>query len=434
MRTALVEDPLLVASRQVLAAGEGPLVLAVSGGCDSMVLLSAIRRLAPDRIAAVATFDHGTGAAAREACELVRAECARMGVPVESGAAQLVGAGEASWRRARWEFLRRVASARGARVATAHSLDDHVETVLMRVLRGSGARGLAGLLASGEVVRPLVTTGRGAIRAFAASTGVPYVEDPSNASRQFLRNRIRLDLLPAMREVQPSIDVELVKLSVRAAEVRAGLEAEAARVSEVMPWGGVAVARGVVAGYPRTSLAALWPAIAGRAGVALDRRGTERVVAFTTVDGAVGHRVQVSGGWELHRTADRFELRRVAPATSGEVELDGSGPVRFDVWQLRPAPAKTSDPWSASLPLGSRVVVRRWQPGDRMVAAGAMGPRRVKRFLSDARIAAPYRARWPVVESDGVVVWIPGVRRSDAATDRPGRPAVSYQCEFDDRG
>ncbi len=80
------------------------------------------------------------------------------------------------------------------------------------------------------------------------------------------------------------------------------------------------------------------------------------------------------------------------------------------------------------------MVVRRWRPGDRMIAAGATRARRVKRFLSDARISGARRMLWPVVVLDGTVVWIPGVRRGDAATARPGRPEVSYECEFDDRG
>jgi tRNA(Ile)-lysidine synthase len=136
------------------------LVLAVSGGRDSMVLLDAFARLRPDAIAAVATFDHGTGAFARSAVEVVRQFTAQItaprGITFVHGAASDLPPTEAAWRGARWRFLRETAARFDARVATAHTRDDQVETVFIRVLRDSGPRGLAGLLADGDIVRPLV--------------------------------------------------------------------------------------------------------------------------------------------------------------------------------------------------------------------------------------------------------------------------------------
>lgn len=432
VRESGLERSVLNAMRRGLAASEGPLVLAVSGGCDSMVLLRAARRVAPDRIAAAATFDHGTGEAARQAVRAVRAEGERLGVRVVAAGGRPVGNSEAAWREARWRFLRRTAADHAARVVTAHTRDDHVETVLMRVLRGSGARGLAGLHAESAVLRPFLSLDRGTIRAFAVEAEVPFVDDPTNDSRRYLRNRIRLDLLPALRAVHPEIDEVLLDLSARAAAVRRGLHEVACRVAEVSEAGHIVVATSVLQGYSRESLASLWPAIAARAGLTLDRRGTERVVAFTT-NGRIGGRVQVSGGWEVHRGRDRLELRRTPPPTSGACTLGGGEPVRLGAWRIAPGRDRVNDPWTATLPADAESVVRVWQPGDRMTAAGSRRPRRVKRFLSDARITGVHRSRWPVVVSKGEVVWIPGVRRSDAATARPGRPEVSYECEFDDR-
>ncbi len=398
-----------------------------------MVLLHAVSRLAPDRVAAVATFDHGTGEPARQAVKLVRAEGGRLGFPVVAAGGRPVGSTEARWRAARWAFLRQVAAARGGRVVTAHTRDDHIETVLMRVLRGSGARGLAGLLSDSDIVRPLLALDRRTIRAWAAEAGVAFQDDPTNDSRRYLRNRIRLDLLPALRRVQPEIDRVLLDLSRRAAEVRRGLDAVAREISTADPPGCLAVATAQLAGYSRESLASLWPALAARVGVVLDRRGTERLAAFT-IDGQVGARVQVSGGWELHRGHDQLELRRPPPPTTEAKRLRGAEPVRLGAWRFTRGSVRGDDPWTAALPVDAESVVRSWQPGDRMIAAGARSPRRVKRFLSEARITGPHRSQWPVVVSDGVVVWIPGVRRSDAATARPGRSEVSYECEFDARG
>ncbi|MGZ8457998.1 MAG: ATP-binding protein, partial [Gemmatirosa sp.] len=130
-------------------AGAAPasVVLAVSGGRDSMVLLDAACAVARDRLAGVATFDHGTGPHARAAVRRVRRAAVRRGLPVLAGRADLPDAGEAAWRAARWRFLRRAARRLGATtVATAHTRDDQIETVAMRVLRGAGPPGLAGLL------------------------------------------------------------------------------------------------------------------------------------------------------------------------------------------------------------------------------------------------------------------------------------------------
>lgn len=432
VRSLPLRHPVLRESRGALAAAGGPVVLAVSGGCDSMALLHVAVATQRDCVAAVATFDHGTGAAARRAVALVRAECDALGVPVVAGGGAPVGRSEAAWREARWAFLRGVAAARGARVATAHTRDDHVETVLMRVLRGSGARGLAGLHAESAVLRPFLALDRGTVRAFVVAQGIAFVDDPTNDSRRFLRNRVRLDLLPALRRVAPEIDATLLAVSWRAAEVRRRLDAWAAEVSTVNGDGRLDVAVSEVAGYSRESLAALWQALAARVGVALDRRGTERLASFT-IKGRVGGRVQVSGGWELDRQRDRFVLQRMVQAAPGECPLAPDGEVRFEAWRFAPAPVRADDPWTAVLAADATSVVRRWRAGDRMVAAGSPKARRVKRFLSDARVTGAQRARWPVVVSNGEVVWIPGVRRSSAATARPGRSEVSYTCDFDDR-
>ncbi len=418
---------------RALASTSGPLVLAVSGGCDSMVLLHAVVAVDRHRVAAVATFDHGTGAAARDAAALVRAECAALRVPVLVGGGRPVRQTESAWREARWAFLRTVARAHDARVVTAHTRDDHLETVLMRVLRGSGARGLAGLNAESAVLRPFLAVDRGTIRAFAETRKLRFVDDPTNESRRYLRNRIRLDLLPALRRAAPDIDDALLEWSAEAAAVRSRLDALARVTSTVPEEGRLSVAAPAMGGYSRESLGALWPALAARVGVALDRRGTERVVSFT-IRGRVGGRVQVSGGWEVHRGRDSFELRRSAHELVAELPLECGAEVRLGAWRFAPGAERADDPWTAVLPADTVSVVRPWRPGDRMVAAGNARARRVKRFLSDARVSGPHRSRWPVVVSGGEVVWIPGVRRGIAATARPGRSEVSYACEFDDRG
>lgn len=283
-------------------------LLAVSGGLDSMVLLDAATRWRREEIAGVATFDHGTGDFAREAVELVRRITKEHGVRFVHGAAAGLAATEAAWRKARWEFLRESASLLRARVATAHTRDDQVETVFIRLLRDSGVRGLAGLLADGDVLRPLVRVHRDHNAQYAAMQKVSYLEDPSNSSRAFLRNRVRLDLLPACKKVDANFAESLFEISERAAVWRRDIEA---LVSSFEPWHenrSLFVHADAILAFDPPARSVLWPAIAARAGIALDRRGTERLAAFSTPKGRV-RRIQLAGGHEVFRRATTYEIR-----------------------------------------------------------------------------------------------------------------------------
>lgn len=410
------------------------LVLAVSGGRDSMALLHAMARVAPRSLVTVATFDHGTGPVATRAAELVAAEATKLGFPVVIGRADSTGSTEAEWRDARRRFLADVAVRAGGVVATAHTRDDQVETVLMRVRRDSGARGLAGLYAASETVRPFLDFPRAEIAAYARAVGARWIEDPTNVSMRFLRNRVRHDLLPALRCVNPGFEAELLEIARAAAAWRNEVDALVATVSSIASdRGSVLVAAGELSGYTRSELAVLWPAIAARVGLAMDWRGTERAAAFTN-DCRVGARIQLSGGWEIARSHDGFELQRVRGATKLNTQRMLAPGVQWDGWRFHvTSDAKAShDPWVAQLPANAALTVRRWRPGDRM-RLGTRSTRKVKRFLSDARVSGARRGQWPVVLAGEEIVWIPGVRRSDAAAVRPGRPGVLYRCELDDR-
>jgi tRNA(Ile)-lysidine synthase len=292
------------------AAAGRQLVLAVSGGRDSMVLLHAAARVTPRSVAAVATFDPGTGPAATRATTLVAREAGRLGFPVVIGHAGTRGASEAEWREQRRHFLFDVAQRTGAVVATAHTRDDQVETVFMRVLRNSGARGLAGLYAASDTIRPLLECSREEIAEYADAVGTEWVEDPTNASMRFFRNRVRRDLLPAIARVAPDFDEALIHLARAAGSWRARVDALVAPIARVSPNGGsVSVAVRALDRYSREELSSIWPAVAARVGLAMDWRGTERAAAFTN-QSRTGTRIQLSGGWEIARHREAFELRR----------------------------------------------------------------------------------------------------------------------------
>ncbi len=301
------------------------LLLAVSGGLDSMTLLDAVVARRRGDVAAIATFDHGSGAAATRAARLVERTALGLGVPVVSGRSPAgSGADEASWRAARWAFLRGWAAELRAQVVTAHSWDDQVETVVLRILRGTGARGLAGMLVApgrGAVAvhRPFITVRRAEIEAYARARRLTFVDDPSNASPQFARNRLRREILPALERASPGFREWAYALSERAAALR----------RELADWVDVALTPSVVAageggergrrvgvraepllGLADASAALIWPEVAARIGVVMDRRGVARVVAWAPT-AAVGSRIQLAGGGEVLRAVSAFVLRSV---------------------------------------------------------------------------------------------------------------------------
>jgi tRNA(Ile)-lysidine synthase len=287
-------------------------VLAVSGGLDSMVLLAAASRL-PQRARRnilVATFDHGTGKAAGKAASLVARQAFRSGFLCVTGRASSIGTKEEEWRRGRWAFLQQVAEKRNSCVVTAHNLDDQIETVFMRILRDAGPRGLAGLYAESEIVRPFLNIGRATLAEYAERHRVPFVQDPSNCDRKHLRNRIRLDILPSIVKRNPGFPDELLALARRAAEWRRSLEDLAGSVeSEAEREGGLRFNRSSLQGFDENCLRVLWPALAARASVVMDRRGTQRAAEFT-IKGATGGTIQLSGGVEIVMRRDHMLLRR----------------------------------------------------------------------------------------------------------------------------
>ncbi|MBV6521521.1 MAG: tRNA(Ile)-lysidine synthase [Gemmatimonadaceae bacterium] len=421
--------------------GESHVVLAVSGGLDSMSLMHAAAKVRRPRAeVVVATFDHGTGQHAKDALQLVTQTARALGFPVRNGrSTDTIPHNETSWRRARWEFLRSVAAADSARIVTAHTQDDHVETVVMRLLRGAEARGLAALLADSDVARPLLCFTREQLREYASCRLVPWIEDPANSDLRFSRNRVRHEILPALTDANPQLRRQLLRLSVRAARLRRRVEAMAIELAERTSIGGAVTVRAeLLDSMSSEQLALMWPALLARCGAVADRRGIVRLTEWTP-GARSGGRIQVSGGFEVLRLRDRFMMRRVRTLFPGNRALAPSGVTSVGGWRFYPVELTNirelelmSNPWLAALDAGSSYAVRAWRPGDRMESDLAVGPRRVARFFEDERIGGPEREGWPVVMTEGGdVVWIPGVRRGRAATVWPGGPLLIYRCEYD---
>ncbi len=231
--------------RDRLLSRGGRVLVAVSGGADSMALLYALAALAgPWRLTVqVVHVHHGLRPEADEDAAFVQAQAQALGLPVRVEPVDAGGAArtqrlsiEDAARRLRYERLE--ATARGwsaDAVAVAHTADDQAETVLLRLLRGTGVAGLGGMtqtrpLGEARLIRPLLAFWRAEIEAFLAAHGLSYRDDATNRDLAFTRNRIRHDLLPRlMQDYNPRIREALVQLAEQCRTDTAYLEASAAR-------------------------------------------------------------------------------------------------------------------------------------------------------------------------------------------------------------
>ena len=311
--------------------GEGrgrPLIVALSGGCDSSALLfclADLRERTGWRPHAV-HVDHGIASAAvrrrfREtaaaAAELARAPLEL--VSRDAVAERRAGGGpEAAARRVRYAALAERAEALGATVvATAHTRNDQAETVLARLIRGAGIDGLAGIPALGQlpgaprlrVVRPLLGLTRDDTEAVCRAWGFEPVEDPSNADLAVPRNRIRAETLPLLRRTNPHVDAALARLAEQAGAERALLETLAATAAD-----GLGAAAGPWSRHELLEIAApLRPRVvrllATRSGRQLTAERTQ--AALEVIERGHG-RVELGEGWALRVGRGRICLERDA--------------------------------------------------------------------------------------------------------------------------
>ena len=263
----------------------------------------------------VATFDHRSGSHSSVATKFVERHAKKLGVKCVIGRATHALTREHEWRDARWTFLRANALKFQGNVATAHTVDDQVETVFMRILRDAGPRGLAGLYAESDVLRPFLNLRRGDLAEYAQRHGVRYLDDPSNESRAHLRNRVRHEILPAISRLNPAFPADLLSIAQASAGWRNAMAMAVEKIGMPAARGALRVARADLVGYDAESLRTLWPAVAAKAGVVMDRRGTHRLAEFT-IKGHTGSSIQLSGGIEVrmfreHLLIQRWDARRV---------------------------------------------------------------------------------------------------------------------------
>lgn len=415
----------------------GPALVAVSGGVDSLALLALLVRspAAGELALRVAHVDHGIHPDSAAVAEMVRRVAEEHALPFHSTALGLpAGCSETAARAARYDWLLALAEGLGAPVIfTAHHRDDQVETILMRVLKGSGPAGLAGIPARRDrLVRPLLPFRRDELTGYLRSLGRPWWEDPANADPRHVRSWLRMAVLPLLREKVSDVDRRLLVLGRQAAAERAGWEALLSQIPGVdfeSGSDGVSVAAPPLRGYDSAILRALLGALGRRAGCLVGPARAARIERLLAT-GRSGAVAELGAGFAAELSFGRLRLFREAVHRPqwGETMLEGAsgalglGPWRLS-WNEEPAPDRLERTQSTSWFVEGSYTVRPWRAGDRIRPLGGAGRRLVVRCMQDAKIPRSRRVGWPVLEHEGAVVWVPGVCRSADRIPVPGTPA-----------
>lgn len=406
------------------ALPDGPLLVALSGGADSAT--AAWAAVSVGRRVRAIHVHHGLAGSdmlASAAGDIA----ARLGIDCELRSVE-VGPGPSLEGRARSARLGALESARRSDewIVTGHTLDDQIETLLMRLARGTGLDGLVGIEARRDhYVRPLLAVSRSTTREIATLAGLDWRDDPENLDMRHLRNRVRQVLLPAIEATFGALPgAGLARLAHQVAQDLEVLEAAGAGVVRHRTPDGTRIAIGELAAVPapvaarilRSELARLDPPYPP------DRNATDRLLGLL-VGGAstlVVGRVTVlrSGPWIELRLA-----RSLPPTAAVTVPVPGTvrwGRVRFETLILdRRPPVLPLSPAGLVMPLPpTELVVRGAQADDRVAVGG--GHKRVFDALAEAGVPAVDRPGYPVVTVEGRVVWLPGVRRAVSAGDEPG--------------
>lgn len=411
-----------------LAPGSHVLV-ALSGGADSTALFCLFLEVAaayPLRVSC-AHVEHGIrGDASMSDLAFVRALCAQRGVPLYAAhvdapaCARRMGCGlEEAARVLRYDFLQKTARETGAHaIALAHHADDQAETVLLHAMRGSDVRGLCAMRwRRGNLIRPLLDVNARSLRAYLAQKGQPFCQDETNQDTAYTRNKIRLDVLPAMEQASGGVRGALCRLA-RAAqrdEDYFSRQLDALRLQVIRLTDGAAV--------EKQALAGLHPALLSRALVGMMESAGIPPQGAQTIDALMASLesrqavVNLTGG--AHASVGRRYLcltREQPPPEDTALAVPGVTDTPFGRFLVRAAlPGETGDGrrsqrMPASLLRGAYVTARK--EGDAMVPFGRHTPVKLKKLMIDAGVERAMRASVPVVRGECGVLFAVGLRPS----------------------
>lgn len=417
--------------------------VAVSGGADSVALLRVLLELrsALGIVLSVLHFNHKIrGADADEDERFVGSlaehhglefHCSSADVPAYAAAHKL--SLETAGRQARYRFFESFFPPQKLdEVATGHTMDDQAETVLMRVLRGAGTRGLAGIYpkkaascggAGGCIVRPLLEIRRAEARCYLKRIGQTWREDATNMDLEYTRNRIRHGLIPLIEaRFQPGVVTALAQLAEVAREEENYWQAELNRVApEVsqLTSTGITLELSRLRGFPPALERRILRDSAQRLGISMDFEHLCQVLQAVHGSDKVTT-CELPGGWRAVRQQQelRFELRRnrdrQKPSSyeyhlsiPGEVEVKEIGRVVRTFLQPVKADASgyNSNQFLDAAALGPELLVRNWRAGDRLWPLHSKGPKKIKELFDERHVPRVQRQAWPVAVSGSNLVW-----------------------------
>lgn len=416
------------------------LLVALSGGADSVALLALLRAAGECGLAA-AHFEHGIrGEASRADADFCRDLCAkwkveyfeaRADVPAE---ARRRGQGlETTARELRYAFLRETRLRAGADyIALGHHMDDQAETVLMHLLRGAGSGGMRGMQPlAGDLFRPLLGLRKRELVAYLQENGIPWREDATNASGGTPRNLLRLKGLPALETAYPQA-VPAIARQAALARDEDDYMLQAAR-----EWLRAHLQRGPY-GLLLSADPAVHPAVFRRA----VRLALDGIPDFAETEALLGlmraprGRLALSGGRRAERTASGLYLLPATPLQPpeaalnipGTTELAGICRVVAEPWNGPPlrenGPVQTLD--RAAL---AGAVLRTRRKGDRIRPLGLGGEKLLSDYLTDRRVDRPLRDVLPLLARGGQILWAVGIGIAAEAALRPGRQGARLAAE-----
>lgn len=395
LRAFLKEQALLSPGDRVIAA--------VSGGADSVAMLFALYLLRDELgiTLEAAHFNHHLRGAESDRDEaFVTDFCGRYDIPLHLSSGRIVPGKkglEAAARDARYAFLRRLPG----KVATAHTADDNAETVLMRLIRGTGLKGLGAIApVSGNVIRPMLTVTRDDMEAFLEEYALPHVEDSSNGTDDFLRNRIRHGILPLMRAENPRIGENLSAMALLLRQDEACLQAMIPE--EQVP--DVSRLKAMEPALRRRALERFLKAQGVREPEQIHILQAEQLLYHWSPSAAM----QFPGGVTIGRQYDRLVRLECAPelpetrlSVPGETCIGGKRFVSEYATDLEERPDSV-----LVCPVGV-LTVRSRRSGDTMRLPG--GTRSLKKMYIDRKIPASQRAAVPVLADDRGVLAVFGI-------------------------
>jgi tRNA(Ile)-lysidine synthase len=443
----------------------GGLLVAVSGGPDSTALLLALAKLSRrhEIDLVVAHFNHGLRgdrtAAHEEAAVRKLASTLELPVVVGHGNVQALAKSEKlsledAARRERYRFLAKTARQNGCSyVAVGHTATDQAETVLAHILRGAGLDGLASMptrarwpIAGGEgltLVRPLLRQSHEDTLTYCAANKIAALEDETNASNRFQRNRIRHEVMPVLRDFNPRVEDALQRLA-DAARLDLDYIDSVARVS-------LSPGDGEVVSLKRSLLADAHPAVRRQTlrlafeGVAGDTQslGERNVLAMERLvtSGQTGDALDLPRNVHAELTRDTLVLRIDGAPTfvlpERPVVLSVPGAAQFGTLLVTALPSDSSHGAGTSVTvdaaaLGTSVTIRRRRPGDRMQPSGMQGTKKLQDLLVDAHVPRAKRDAIPLFETARGIAWVGGLRIAEWARPREGEPTITLSYREDE--